>query len=48
MKRPTRLPTIVPTFRRNRIERANLALAVVYIVSIVVAALDVFVWRAHG
>lgn len=45
MKRPSPLPTVIPCFRRSRFERSSIALAVIYIVSIAVVLLDVFVWR---
>jgi hypothetical protein len=48
MKRPSRLPNIIPTVRRSPVERANIVLAVVYVTSIVVVLMDVFVWRKHG
>lgn len=45
MKRPSPLPTVIPCFRRSRFERASIALGVVYVLSIAVVLLDVFVWR---
>jgi hypothetical protein len=48
MKRPSRLPNVIQTFRRTPLERANIVLAVVYVTSIVVVLMDVFVWRKHG
>lgn len=45
MKRPSQLPNVIPTFRRSPIERGNLVVGLVSLISIVVVLLDVFVWR---
>jgi hypothetical protein len=45
MKRPSPLPTVIPTFRRSFVERGHLVVGVVSLISIVVVLLDVFVWR---
>lgn len=40
-----RKPSKLPGLKRTPIEKANIALAVVYILAVVVVGLDVFIWR---